>query len=134
MTYAYLPGPNQFDAEISSSKGQHVAGNAVGILVLPVWYPLFPGNVANANTYNFPVLYKVLERASVERTLGADPALLDEVIEGGRALEQQGVRAIVAACGYFGNYQQEAAAALNVPTFLSSLLQIPLISRALKPG
>ena len=134
MTYAYLHGPNQFDAEISSSKGQHVAGNAVGILVLPVWYPLFPGNVANASTYNFPVLYRVLERASVERTLGADPALLDEVIEGGRALEQQGVRAIVAACGYFGNYQKEAAAALNVPTFLSSLLQIPLISRALKPG
>lgn len=134
MTYAYLPGSHHFDAEISSSKGQHVAGNAIGILVLPVWYPLFPGNVANANTYNFPVLYRVLERASVERTLGADPALLGEMIEGGRALEQQGVRAIVAACGYFGNYQKEAAAALNVPTFLSSLLQIPIISRALKPG
>jgi hypothetical protein len=40
---------------------------------------------------------------------------------------------MVGACGYFANYQREVAAALNIPVFLSSLLQVPMIYRALKP-
>ncbi|GAI49154.1 unnamed protein product, partial [marine sediment metagenome] len=62
------------------------------------------------------------------------PALSEQTIAAGRELEQQGCRAIVGACGYFANYQPEVAAALNVPCFLSSLMQIPMISRSLKPG
>jgi Asp/Glu/hydantoin racemase len=54
------------------------------------------------------------------------------IIEGGRELEKDGVRAIVGACGYFGYYQKEAAAALDVPVFLSSLLQISIIKQTLK--
>jgi hypothetical protein len=38
----------------------------------------------------------------------------------------------VGACGYFGYYQKEAAAALDVPVFLSSLLQISIIKHTLK--
>ena len=38
------------------------------------------------------------------------------------------------ACGYFGYYQKQAAAALDVPVFLSSLLQVPIISQSLKPA
>ncbi len=111
-----------------------VAGAAIGIVHLEVWYPLLPGNVVNATTYPFPVRFKRLKGADQEKILRADPALLDLVIAAGRELEQEGVRAIVGACGYFANYQREAAAALDVPVFLSSLLQVPTISRALKPG
>ena len=133
MTYAYLDKPDQPSTQISMSKGRLTAGNAIGILVMNDWYPYLPGDVANASTYNFPVQYKILEDITVERILKADPAILDLVIEGGKELQRQGVRAIVGACGYFGNYQKEAAARLDIPVFISSLLQAPIIKRGLKP-
>ncbi|MCK4387817.1 MAG: aspartate/glutamate racemase family protein [Dehalococcoidia bacterium] len=134
MVYGFMPGPEQVNAQISMLKGQAVAGSAIGILVLDLWYPYMPGNVANASTFNFPVLYKILKGSTGPQILSADPVLLDMIVEGGRELEQQGVRAIIGACGYFGNFQKEAAAILDVPVYLSSLLQIPIIRRGLKPN
>ncbi len=133
MKYTCNIGPEQPDTQISVPKGQAIAGNAIGILVLDLWYPYLPGNVANGSTYNFSVLFKILKGSTIPQILSADPSLLDLIVQGGRELEEQGVRAIVGACGYFGNYQKEAAAALEVPVYLSSLLQIPIIRQALKP-
>ena len=135
MVYRCAPGYGQEEAFMP--KGQVIAGAAIGIIVLGnTWYPLFPGNVANATTYNFPVCYKPLKGGFSEIIVSPqpDPTLLKQTIGAGKELEQQGCRAIVAACGYFANYQLEVAAALNVPCFLSSLLQIPMIGRSLKPG
>jgi Asp/Glu/hydantoin racemase len=134
MVHGFMPGPEQVNTQISIPKGQAIAGNAIGILVLDLWYPYLPGNVANASTYNFPVQYKILRGSTIPQILSADPTLLDLIVEGGRELEKQGARAIIGACGYFGNYQKEAAAILDVPVFLSSVLQIPIIRRGLKPN
>jgi len=95
-----MPGPEQVNTQISVPKGQAIAGN-----------------VANASTYNFPVHYKILRGSTIPQILSADPTLLDLIVEGGRELEKQGVRAIVGACGYFGNYQKEVAEILDVPVF-----------------
>lgn len=133
MTYAWMPGPEQPNTEIRMLKGQAVAGAAIGILVLDLWYPYMPGNVANGSTYKFPVLFKVIKGTTVPMILNADPALLDMIVEGGNELAQQGARAIVGACGYFGHFQEKASEKLNVPTFLSSVLQAPVIIRSLKP-
>lgn len=134
MTYAYMSGWEQPDTEIQIRKGQAVAGNTIGILVLDLWYPYLPGNVANASTYSFPVLFKILKGSTGQQIRTADPVLLDMVIEGGKELEEQGVRAIVGACGYYGNFQEETSKRLNVPVFLSSVLQVPIIMRGLKPA
>lgn len=115
-------------------EGQSIAGTAIGILVIEACYPLMPGNVANASSYNFPVLYKVMRGTTLSQVLSADPALLDKIVDGGKELEQQGVRAIIGACGYFANFQKEAASALKVPVFMTSLLQVPIIMQSLKPG
>jgi len=133
MTYAYIPGPEQPDVDIQMIKGQAVAGCALGILVLDLWYPYMPGNVANASTYNFPVLYHVIKGSTVPQILNADPSLLDLIVAGGQELERQGCRAIVGACGYFGHFQKEASQRLKVPTYLSSVLQVPVMMRGLKP-
>jgi len=132
--YSYTSGYDQ--EEVFIPKGQVVAGNAIGIIVLGVWYPLVSGNVANATTFSFPVHYKLIEGGFSDKILSPEPvlALSEQTIAAGKELEQQGCRAIVGACGYFANYQPEVAAALNVPCFLSSLMQIPMISRSLKPG
>lgn len=132
MAYGYIEGPGQPDVRLSIPKGQAFAGIAIGILVLDLWYPYLPGNVANASTFGFPVHYKVLKGMGAN-IFRADPSILDAAVDAGKELQQQGVRAIVGACGYFANYQQQVAARLDVPVFLSSLLQIPVIKRSLKP-
>ncbi len=133
MTYGYMFGDRQPDVDLHVAKGQVTAGSAIGILVLDLSYPYTPGSMANASSFEFPVMYECLQGASRE-ILSGDPRLLDLVIDGGRKLQRHGVRAVVGACGYFAHYQKQAAAALDVPVFLSSLLQVPVISRALRPG
>jgi hypothetical protein len=131
--YGYMRSDVHRAGQVHIRKGQTVAGHAIGILVLNVWYPLLPGNVANASTFPFPVRYKTLFGGVQERVHRGDPELLAEIVQAGQELVQDGVRAIVGACGYLSNYQREVAAALDVPVFLSSLLQVPLIHRSLKP-
>lgn len=132
MTYGYLPGTEQ-PGELTVPDGQRICGNAIGILILKVGYPLVPGSMFNASTFKFPVLFHILEDSDATKVLGADPSQKALLIEGGRVLQRHGVRAIVGSCGYFANYQAGVAAALDVPTFLSSLLQVPLLLRSLKP-
>ncbi|NJD03459.1 MAG: aspartate/glutamate racemase family protein, partial [Ruminiclostridium sp.] len=59
--------------------------------------------------------------------------LIDELVKAGRELETEGVRAIVGACGYFAYFQPQLAAILDVPVYLSSLIQVPYIKTGLKP-
>jgi len=134
MRYSHFDPRYPPPGKLSIPKGQFIAGYAIGIIHLEVWYPLLPGNVVNATTYPFPVRYKLLTGGTQDRIHGADPSIAELVINAGRELEQEGVRAIAGACGYLGNYQQQVTAALNVPVFLSSLLQVPMIYHALKPG
>lgn len=117
----------------TARKGQVMGGHAIGILLLEVGYPIIPGNVANASTFRFPVRYRVVRDATIPGILNADPSLLDGIIAGARELEQDGVRAIVGSCGYFGVFQREVAQAVDIPVFMSSLLQVPLIAKSLKP-
>lgn len=117
------------------SKSRSWDGEPIGILILDAAYPCIPGNVGNATTYDFPVRYKEVRGASIERLLNErDPKLLEPFIEGARELEAEGVRAITGACGFMALFQRQVAAAVDVPVFLSSLLQVPFIYQTLKPG
>jgi hypothetical protein len=129
--YGYI-GPEQTNGCFSMKKGQVISGYPVGILLLNVWYPILPGNVVNAYTYDFPVRMKLVPGATQPRMHTGDPTLLDDLIKAGKELEMDGVRAVVGACGYFGHFQRKLAAALDVPVFLSSLVQIPMIKMSLK--
>jgi Asp/Glu/hydantoin racemase len=117
------------------SKSRSWDGEPIGILILDAAYPCIPGNVGNATTYDFPVRYKEIRGSSIERLLNErDPSLLDPFIQGARELEAEGVGAITGACGFMALFQPQVAAAVNVPVFLSSLLQVPFIRSTLKPG
>ncbi|MCD8018658.1 MAG: aspartate/glutamate racemase family protein [Clostridiales bacterium] len=112
------------------TPARYTAGFAIGIIAVELIYPKLPGNVANATTYPFPVLYKKVV-FDIERLFEGDPALKDVIIEAAKDLEKEGVRAIIGACGYFGHFQKDVADAVNVPVFLSSLCQLPLIKTAI---
>lgn len=112
----------------SRLKSQNWAGETIGIIVLDCEYPYIPGNVANATTYDFPVRYAVAEGADNHRLIyDRDPALLQPFIAAAQKLEAEGVRAITGACGFMALFQQEIAASVSIPVFMSSLLQVPFI-------
>ena len=117
------------------SKSRSWDGVPIGILILDAAYPCIPGNVGNATTYDFPVRYKEVKGSSIERLLNErDPKLLEPFIQGARELEAEGVGAVTGACGFMALFQPQVAAAVNVPVFLSSLLQVPFIRSTLRPG
>ena len=51
------------------------------------------------------------------------------VLTAAKSLEAEGVRAITSNCGFMAVYQEAVAATVDVPVFLSSLLQLDLVSR-----
>jgi hypothetical protein len=63
----------------------------------------------------------------VARAIGKDPTIYDELKTAAQELVDQGVRAVTGDCGFMALHQQRLARDLDVPVFLSSLLQIPFI-------
>lgn len=116
-----------------SVPARYTAGHPIGIIAVDLVYPKLPGNVANATTYGFPVLYKKVN-FDIELLFAGAPEIEAEIIAAAKELEGEGVRAIIGACGYFAHFQRQVAEAVNVPVFLSSLCQIPLIKLSLKPS
>lgn len=107
-------------------------GVPIGVLGLETYYAKFPGHIKNASTFGYPVIYKNVKGAVVERLLHSpDPLLLEPFIQAVQELESEGVRAIAGSCGFLSAFQNELAAAVKVPLFTSSLLLVPLISRLL---
>ena len=128
------PGENEARRIIHQRPGQMFGGHSLGIIVLNVGYPLIPGNVANATTFPFPVRYEIVEGADIPSLLAGDPGLLRPSLAAATKLVRDGCRAIVGACGYFARFQVAMAGELEVPVFMSSLLQVPIILRALRPN
>lgn len=134
LPYGYL-APGAPIGEVRMAPAQVVAGYPVGVIYIEdVWYPMVPGNVVNASTWDFPVLLKPVKGLDIPALFGPDLLdVSDIVLEACRELEDSGVRAISSACGFFGRYHHQIAAKMQVPVALSSLVQIPWIS-ALMPG
>ncbi|MBU0464335.1 MAG: aspartate/glutamate racemase family protein [Proteobacteria bacterium] len=108
--------------------GQAWYGESIGILILDASYPCIPGNIGNASTFPFAVRYEKVQGASIDRLLNQqDTDLVSPFIDAALKLYNSGVRAITGACGFMALFQQEVAASINIPVFLSSLLQIPFM-------
>lgn len=112
---------------------RYIGGHSIGIIAVDLKYPKLPGNVANATTYPFPVLYKKVT-FQIEQLFEGDAALKQTIIHAAKELEREGVRAVVGACGFFANFQKDVADALEIPAFLSSMIQLPMIKTGLKRG
>ena len=52
-------------------------------------------------------------------------SLVDNIVAAAKQLEMDGCRAICANCGFFGHYQKIVADQLDVPCYLSSMVQVP---------
>src|SRR5439155_16963653 len=115
--------------------GKALYGARVGILMLETRFPRIPGDMGNALSWPFPVLYKVVPGASPHRVVFDKAAgLLDAFLDAATELVRLGADGITTTCGFLSLYQRELAAHVGVPVATSSLMQIPFIERLLPPG
>lgn len=107
----------------------------IGILVMDARIRRIPGDVGNPETFPFPVAYRTVPGATLERLIRQrDPALVQLFVSCGRELVRAGVRALTTTCGFMVLFQDALARELPVPVFTSSLLQLPFIQAGLGPG
>jgi len=113
--------------------GKNLFGHSIGILMLESQFPRIPGDIGNALTWDFPVLYKVVEKATPDIVVRkGDRTQLKPFIKAAQELEREGVQAVTTGCGFLAMFQKELASAVNVPVFTSSLMQVPMVYSMLK--
>jgi hypothetical protein len=115
--------------------GKAIYGAPLGILMLEARFPRIPGDMGNALTWPFPVLYKVVAGATPERVVlrGAE-GLLSDFLAAAEELVAEGAEAITTNCGFLSLFQAELAAHVRVPVATSALIQVPWVQATLPPG
>ncbi len=115
--------------------GKSVYGATLGILMLEARFPRIHGDIGNANTWPFPVQYRVVKGASPDKIVRHDPMeLVDRFIESAKELVEAGCDGITTNCGFLALTQDRISSALSVPVATSSLMQIPMVQSILPVG
>jgi hypothetical protein len=122
------------DEDVHWWPGRTVGGALLGVVQLSANIPMIPGNVGNASTFDFDLIYQKME-VSGDMVVSSDPhpEVLRLAIEACNQLEAAGCRAVIGNCGFFGNYQQLVAEQVRIPFFSSSLVQLPPLLATLSP-
>ncbi len=120
---------------IFTRKNHTCYGMGIGIMILDDVYPGFPGDVRNASAFPYPIQYEIVEGIDIKQLLWHEDKspCLDPILKAAKKLEKMGCRAIAAECGYFAFFQPEVADAVDIPVFMSSLLQVPFIQQIIGP-
>ena len=120
---------------IKARKDHRCYGMGLGIIILDDVYPGFPGDVRNASAYPFPIQYEIAEGVDIQALVWKEDKspCLKPIKRAAKKLEKMGCRAIAAECGYFAYFQKAIAGYVNVPVFMSSLLQVPLAQQLIGP-
>jgi hypothetical protein len=127
--------PDSVVAPRIARGGKAVYGAPLGILMLEAKFPRIPGDMGNATTWPFPVLYRVVSGASPEKVvLKGAAGLLPDFIDAAKDLVRLGAEAITTNCGFLSLFQREIAGAVGVPVATSSLMQVPWVQATLPPG
>ncbi|MBO6893959.1 MAG: aspartate/glutamate racemase family protein [Roseibium sp.] len=118
-----------------ATGGKTVYGASVGILMLEARFPRIPGDMGNALTWPFPVMYKVVRGASPDRVVRQNAeGLLDAFIAAARELVADGVDGITTNCGFLSLVQEELSQAVPVPVVTSSLQQVAMVNNLMPAG
>ena len=113
---------------VSMIDAETLEAPPLGILLLDTRFPRIPGDIGNPRSYAFPVRMRTVNGATVRRVVvEGDPLLLDSFLQTAKELEAEGVCAITTSCGFLAPFQKTLARELNIPVFLSALIQIPVV-------
>jgi hypothetical protein len=111
-------------------------GVPIGILMLDSKFERFNGDIGNAQTWPFPVQYKIVRGAVPNKVVDTlnNRDLFQLFADAADELIADGVDGITTTCGFLALYQQELAAHCRVPVATSALLQVPMVARVLPKG
>jgi hypothetical protein len=120
---------------ITTRKNHTCYGMGLGIIVLDDAYPGFPGDVRNASAFPYPIQYEIAEGVDNYTLVWEEDKspCLEPIKLAAERLARMGCRAIAAECGYFAYFQKDIAGHVDVPVFMSSLLQVPFIQQVIGP-
>lgn len=108
--------------------GFNTYGFDIGILMLDSIFPRIEGDVGNAKTWKYPVLYKKVAGGTPKKVVMELTAEdIFPFIEAAKELERAGVKAITTSCGFLALFQKELSEAVNIPVFTSALLLVPMV-------
>lgn len=114
MNHRILPG------------GQRYTDTPLGVLCLESWFAKPLGHLRHPRSFDYPVVYEVMEGVDIPGLLHhPGDELLELLIDRARFLEEGGVRVIAGSCGFMARYQRQVAEAVSVPVVLSSLTLLP---------
>jgi Asp/Glu/hydantoin racemase len=107
----------------------------LGILMLDTRFPRIVGDVGNAQTWPFEVLYHIVPGATPAAVVCENPEpFVRDFIAAGRELIAQGCTGIATTCGFLSPLRARLAQELGVPVAASSLEQAGLVQAMLGPG
>jgi hypothetical protein len=111
-------------------------GVPIGILMLDSKFERFNGDIGNAQTWPFPVQYKIVRGAVPNKVVDTlnNRHLFQLFADAADELIRDGVDGITTTCGFLALYQQELAVHCSVPVATSALLQVPMVARVLPKG
>lgn len=120
---------------IRARRDHSCYGMGLGIIILDDVYPGFPGDVRNASAYPYPIQYEICEGVDIHKLCWEEDKspCLEPILKAARRLERMGCRAIAGECGHFSYFQKDVAGCVDVPVFMSSLLQVPLAQAVIGP-
>ena len=104
--------------------------------MLDTKFERFNGDIGNAQTWPFPVQYKIVHGAVPNKVVDTlnNRDLFQRFADAADELIAEGVDGITTTCGFLALYQQELAAHCSVPVATSALLQVPMVARMLPKG
>jgi hypothetical protein len=119
-----------------SARKRTYYGVPLGILMLDTRFERFNGDIGNAQTWPFPVQYKIVRGAVPNKVVDTlnNRDLFQRFADAADELIAEGVDGITTTCGFLALYQQELAAHCSVPVATSALLQVPMVARVLPKG
>jgi hypothetical protein len=122
--------------ELSTSRKRTYYGVPIGILMLDTKFQRFNGDIGNAQTWPFPVQYKIVHGAVPNKVVDTlnNRELLSRFADAADELIAEGVDGITTTCGFLALFQEELAAHCGVPVATSALLQVPRVARMLPKG
>ncbi|MEP3275436.1 MAG: aspartate/glutamate racemase family protein [Stappiaceae bacterium] len=112
--------------------GKTIFGANIGIMMLETQFPRIYGDIANANTWPFPVQYRIVRGASPDKVVRNDPRdLVEGFIDAAKDLVASGCDGLTTNCGFLALIQDQISDAVPVPVATSSLMQIPVVQQLL---
>jgi aspartate/glutamate racemase len=99
----------------------------LGILMLDTRFPRIVGDIGNAQSFDFPVIFRRMEGIGSADAVTAHPdrpRVLAALEANARALASEGAIGLSTSCGFLALYQDDLSARSPVPVATSALLHI----------